>query len=74
MMSKLFIGNLTKSAHIVLPHTTIGQSLNTLSALTFSPNSVLTTIGSCKTSINISKRRATKGVTKESTEPGSSKS
>ena len=67
------MGNSTKFAHIVLPLTTIGQYLYTLSVLTFSLKGVLTTIGSCKTSGNISKVRESKGVTKESVDPGSSK-
>ena len=71
--SKSCMDNSTKSAHIVLPLTTIGQSLNTLLVLIFSPKGVLTTIGPCRTSGNISKVKARKGVTKESVDPGSSK-
>ena len=68
------MGYSTKTAHIVLALTTIGQSLYTLSVLTFSPKGVLTTVGSYRNTGNISKVRASKGVTKESVDPGSGKS
>ena len=71
--SKSCIGNSTKSAYIVLQDTTIRQPLYTLSVLRFYLIGVVTTIGSFRTSGNISKVRASKGVTKESVDPGSSK-
>ena len=73
IISKSCMGNSIKFAHIVLPLTTIGQFLHTVLVLTFSHKGVLTTIVLCKTSGNISKVRASKEVTKESVDPGSSK-
>ena len=70
--SKSCMDSSTKSEHIVLPHTTIGKSLYTLSVLTISHKGVLTSIGSCSTSGSISKVRESKGVTKEGIDPGSS--
>ena len=63
IISKSYMGNSTKSTHIVLPHTTIGQSLYTLSILTIFPKGVLTTIESCRLAGYISKVRERKGAT-----------
>ena len=70
---RIMKSSVSPSLHTILPLTTIGQSLYTLSVLTFSHKGVRTTIGSCRTSGNISKVRASKEVKKESADPGSSK-
>ena len=67
------MGHSKRSAHVILWNTSIGQSLWTVSALTFYPKRVLTAIGSFKTSGSVSKVIKSKGVTKESIDPGSSK-